>query len=272
LTSCSTIFIKNEPLKALTIQEKVSVGREYSLALKKDGTVWSWGENSSGQLGINNTTDQSTPVQVVGESGVGFLENIIDISAGTDHSIALQDDGTIWVWGENADGQLGNGGTTDKITPIKVTGITNVIEISAGWGYTHIVKSDGSIWSWGSGSSGELGIGTTTQSSIPVQVKGVGGTGFLGNIIDVSTGEQHILALKNDGTVYSWGSGGSGRLGNNASTNRNTPVKVVNETNTGDLLNIQKISAGYNHSMALAQDGSLYVWGNNDAGQLGIGT
>jgi hypothetical protein len=146
------------------------------------------------------------------------------------------------------------------------------VEISAGRGFTHIVTLDGSVWTWGYGGNGELGIGNTSQSLIPVQVKGIGGTGFLGNIIDVTTGEQHVMALKDDGTVYSWGLGTSGRLGINSTTKKNTPVKVVNDTDTGDLLNIQKISAGYNHSMALAQDGSLYVWGNNDAGQLGIGT
>ena len=267
-----TTFINDESVKALTIQEKVSAGKEHSLALKKNGAVWAWGENSDGQLGINNTTDQNIPVQVVGENGIGFLENIIDISAGTDHSIALKDDGTVWIWGANDDGQLGNGTTVDKITPIKVPNLTNVVEISAGWSYTHIVKSDGSVWAWGRGTSGELGIGATIQSLIPIQVVGVGGTGYLGNIVDISTGEQHVLALKNDGTVYSWGMGASGRLGTDATVNSNTPLKVVNETNTGDLLNIQKISAGYNHSMALAQDGSLYVWGNNDIGQLGIGS
>jgi alpha-tubulin suppressor-like RCC1 family protein len=273
LVVSSTIFINNEPIKAIATQEKVSAGSNHSLALKRDGTVWSWGNNINGRLGINNTIHQNVPTQVLGLNGIGFLTDVIDITAGVDHSMALKSDGTVWGWGSNNVGSLGDNTTTDRLTPIQVLSLTNIIKIDAGWDYTLALKADGTVWSWGMGTSGELGDGSSTQSLVPIQVVGPGGIGYLQNVIDISANSTHSMALINNGTVYTWGDDTSGLLGTGvAPLDSFVPVKVVNETNTGDLINIKRVTGGATHSTVLSNDDFFYAWGKNNYGQFGDGT
>ncbi|BAS26954.1 RCC1 repeat-containing protein [Limnochorda pilosa] len=250
----------------------VAAGVFHSLALKSDGTVWAWGYNFYGQLGDGTQTDHSTPVQVKGPGGTGVLIDIIAIAAGGFHSLALRSDGTVWAWGDNSSGQLGDGTTTNSWVPVQVKGaggtgfLTNAAELAGGTSHSLALKSDGTVWAWGSNGAGQLGDGTTTTSGVPVQVKGPGGTGLFTSVAAVASGSFHNLALRNDGSVWAWGSNVYGQLGDGSTANRSTPVQVSGLTDP------VAIAGGTRHSLALKSDGTLWAWGSNDSGQLGDGT
>ncbi len=233
----------------------IAGGAEFSIALKSDGTVWVWGRNNFGQLGDGTTTDSHIPIQVSGLTG------ITNIAGGFYHSLALKNDGTVYSWGLNDNGQLGDGTTTDRLIPVQVSGLTGVTSITGGHEHSLALKSDGTVWAWGDNTYGQLGDGTTTDRHTPVQTSGL--TGIFTNI---SVGEYHSLALKNDGTVFAWGNNGEGELGDGTNTNRTTPVQVPGFSG------ITNIAGGYSHSLALKNDGTVFAWGNNGEGELGDGT
>ncbi|MBK5286220.1 MAG: T9SS type A sorting domain-containing protein, partial [Bacteroidia bacterium] len=141
----------------------ISSGQFHSFALKNDGTVWAWGNNSYGQLGIGTTTGTSIPIQV-------NISNVIKIRAGDRHTLALKNDGTIWTWGSNSQGQLGDGSTTDRIIPGQVNTLTEITEITAGWSHSLVLKNDGTVWAWGFNGQGQLGDGTITDRWFPIEV------------------------------------------------------------------------------------------------------
>ncbi|WP_295612359.1 CARDB domain-containing protein [uncultured Lamprocystis sp.] len=175
------------------------------------------------------------------------------LAVGFDHSLALKPDGSLWAWGDNWYGQLGNATTlTAQITPVQV--LTGVAAVAAGEFCTQAIKTDGSLWAWGSNDFGQLGDGTHAHRSTPVRV--------LTGVAAVAAGDYHSLAIKTDGSLWAWGANG-GQLGDGTSTNRSRPVKVL----TG----VAAVAAGGFHSLALKTDGSLWVWGNNGYGQLGDG-
>src|SRR5207249_1715471 len=135
----------------------------HSLAIKPDGSLWSWGHNNYGQLGNATTLDQWFPEQV------SSLSNVVAAAAGTYHSVAAKSDGTVWAWGYNAHGELGDGTITNRFTPVQVSGLSGVIAIAAGQYFTLALKSDGTVWTWGYNGNGQLGNGSATNSSIPVR-------------------------------------------------------------------------------------------------------
>jgi len=234
--------------------KKVAVGWDHELAIKKDGTVWSWGLNHNGQLGNGTTINQSMPVKVSG------LTDIISVSTGYYFSLALRADGTVWTWGNNGSGQLGDGTVTNRSTPVKVSGITDVIAISGGGNHSLALKTDGTVWAWGSNTSGQLGDGTQTNRSTPVQVSG------FTNAVSISAGEGHSVALRADGTVWAWGNNVGGSLGNGTNDNQSAPVQVVG------LADIDSISTKGGFTFALKKGGTVWAWGNNSGGYLGDGT
>jgi alpha-tubulin suppressor-like RCC1 family protein len=236
--------------------QAVAGGASYSLALRSDGTVWAWGDNDYGQLGNGTTSYPVTysPAQVRG------LTNVRAIAAGGYHALALRSDGTVWAWGSNNHGELGDGTTMDRSTTVQVTGLANVQAIAAGAGHSLALRSDGTVWAWGSNEFGELGDGTTTNRSTPVQVSG------LLSVQAIAAGFDHSLALRSDGTVWAWGSNNYGELGNDSTSNRGTPVQV------SGLQSVQAIAAGSTHSLALRSDGTVWAWGANWSGKLGDGT
>jgi len=238
----------------------LSGSRVHTLALKSDGTVWAWGWNKWGQLGTDTPIDyrRKRPGQVLGLTGVSA------VAAGGDHSLALNNDGMVWVWGYNSSGQLGDGTTTDKSSPVQVPGLTGVSAIAAGDEHSLALKIDGTVWAWGNNEYNQLGDGTTTQRSNPVQVPDLTG------VSAVAAGYRCSLALKSDGTVWAWGWNHCGQLGDGTTTDafrgRSNPVQV-----TG-LTGVTAISTVLYYSLALKSDGTVWAWGNNGNGQLGDGT
>src|SRR6185369_13551775 len=236
----------------------IAAGSAHTIALKNDGTVWAWGENSKGELGDGTTSgnpiDRTTPEQVVG------LNHIINISAGFLYTLALKDDGTVWAWGANWYGQLGNGTNINQYTtsPNMVIGLTGVTAIAAGYAHAVALKNDGTVWAWGLNSFSPDALGDGT----PVQVTGLTG-------VTAVAAHRHNVALKDDGTVWTWGSNEYGELGlgdSGWSTSRTTPNQVPN------LTGFVAIAAGTLFTVALKDDSTVWAWGYNGAGQLGDGT
>jgi alpha-tubulin suppressor-like RCC1 family protein len=240
----------------------VAAGETQRLALKSDGTVWAWGANSEGELGNNSTTDSSVPVQVVSPGGKGTLSGIIAIAAdGFFGSVALKSDGTVWAWGFNNAGQLGDNSTATSLVPVQVVGpggqgtLTGITAIAAGGQQVLALKSNGSVWAWGDNQSGELGNGAGNSgvtSSTPVQVVGSAASGTLSGVSEISAGNDYSLALKSDGSVWSWGGNRDGELGIGTFTGpatcgtfacSTTPVQV-GQGGTGALSGVTQIAAG----------------------------
>jgi len=235
----------------------VAAGRLHSLAVKSDGTVWAWGRNSSGQLGNTTITSlSSVPVQVSGLNGV------ISVGAGSLHSLAVKSDGTVWAWGSNSSGELGNNTVINSLIPVQVSGLTGITAVSAGEAHSLAVKSDGTVWAWGSNGSGRLGNGAISITSrIPVQVFGTTG------VRAAAAGEEHSIGVKSDGTVWAWGSNGSGQLGIGSTiADSRIPIQVLG------LTSVTAIAAGDKHSLAVKSDGTVWAWGYNQYGQLGDNT
>jgi alpha-tubulin suppressor-like RCC1 family protein len=370
--------------EALARVKTIAAGAEHTIALTEDGQVLAWGANWAGQLGDGATVLQSTPVPVRGPDGPGRLEGIVAIAAGTEHSVALRDDGTVWAWGGNRYGQLGDGTTEERNRPVQVRGkageghlegvtaiaagvghtvalkdagtvwvlgrsdlhewdesncfprqvktrageyLTDITAIAAGEEHTVALREDGTVWAWGINWEGTLGDGTQTRTSdavqaqiagcraiaaggratfalredetigfvmvwawgdnyagqlgegrtaphkiTPVQVKGEEGDGVLTEVRALAAGMGHTAALKKDGTVWAWGSGTRGRIGDGDTAARYTPVQVKGTGGEGFLAGVTALAAGEGHTVGLTGDGTLVAWGVNSSGQLGDGT
>ncbi|MGH2895149.1 MAG: RHS repeat-associated core domain-containing protein, partial [Solirubrobacteraceae bacterium] len=242
---------------------QIAGGDDFVCALLSNGTVECWGSNLYGQLGNASVTGScqgqfnvcsSSPVQVSGVSGATA------IAAGASHSLAIKAGATVWAWGLNSSGQLGNNSTTTAKTPVQVSGLSGAIAIAGGASHSLALKSDGTVWAWGLNSSGQLGNNSTTTSKIPVQVKNLTG------VIAIAAGANDSLALKSDGTVWAWGLNSSGQLGNGTTTTSKIPVQVKN------LTGIAAIGSGASHSLYAPTTGAPSAVGLNSSGQLGNGT
>lgn len=257
-----------DSLGFLTDVHTITTGWASAFALKSDGTAWTWGAYPNSET---TALPYHAPIQIPGPGGVGALDNLISVTGGWFSSIGLKSDGTVWTWGLNRYGQLGDGTTTWQMYPAQVAGIGSVIAVSAGMYFNAVLTSDGTVWTWGDNQYGQLGDGTTTQRHNPIQVTGAGGTGFLTDVIAISSGGWHILALKSDGTLWAWGLNSRGQLGNGTQTNSSTPVLVVGPDGLTPLTDIVAIEGGGNFSLALKSDGTIWGWGSHGSGQLGVG-
>ena len=213
------------------------------------------GETEYGQLHQDSELTRYSDISL---ETSGFVTEPM-VSSSWAHTVALRNDGTVWAWGQNFSGGLGDGTTTDRHTPVQVQNLNNIVSISAGESNTVALRNDGTVWAWGWNSWGGLGDGTTTNRHTPVQVQN------LNNIVSISAGGGHTVALRNDGTVWAWGRNVNGQLGDGTFTERHTPVQVQN------LSNIVSISATSERTVALRNDGTVWAWGMIVNGQLGDG-
>ncbi len=236
--------------------KQVARGENHTAAIKTDGTLWAWGKNGNGTVGDGTISHRSSPVTTAG-GGTNWKQ----VEAGSNHTAAIKTDGTLWTWGSNIVGALGNGTTTARSSPgTTAGGGTNWKQVATGYYSSMAIKTDGTLWTWGNNDSGQLGDGTTTSRSSPGTTAG-GGT----NWKQVEAGEfNHTVAIKTDGTLWGWGLNGSGQLGDGATSNRSSPVTVA-----GGGTNWKQVAAGSIYTAAIKTDGTLWTWGYNQYGQLG---
>ena len=247
------IISRSSPVQvgALTNWSDIKGGNVHTIAIKKDGTLWTLGGNGYGQLGQNTAgVSRSSPVQV------GALTTWSKISSGNLHSLATKIDGTLWLWGNNNYGQLGQNNRNDLSSPTQVGAGTTWSDIAGCQNLTIATKTDGTLWLWGFNAYGQLGQNNRTNRSSPVQV------GSLTTWSKVA-GSFHTLSIKTDGTLWSWGRNTVGQLGQNDVDARSSPVQV------GALTTWLSIKTGDYHTLATRTDGSLWSWGKNNGGQLG---
>ena len=209
----------------------------HTAAIRANGQAWAWGSNSNGRLGDGTTSDRSSPVSVVG----GFTD-WVQISVGGAHTAAIRANGQAWAWGLGTYGRLGDGTTTSRLSPVSVVGgFTDWVQISAGDKHTAAIRANGQAWAWGNNGFGRLGDGTTSNRSSPVSVVG----GFT-DWVQVGVGDFHTAAIRANGQAWAWGSNSNGRLGDNTTDNRSSPVSVV-----GGFTDWVQISVGGAHAAAI---------------------
>ena len=261
--SLSLVTVTPPALAYVDTFTAVSAGGFHSLAVKADGSLWTWGQNYYGQLGTGaRSTSQSASTPIPEQ----IMQGVVSVSAGQYHSLALKEDGSLWAWGKNHFGEIGDGTYTgvqpgtnsyannDRLTPVKI--MDNVVFISAGDDHSMAIKRDGSLWAWGRNTDGQLGDGTIVNRPAPVRI--------MDDVTSVSAGSNHTMAVKTEGSLWVWGSNLRGQLGNGTTTTRLSPVRILN--------GVASVSAGRHHSMFIKVDGSLWAMGWNNNGQLGDGT
>jgi len=287
-----TLVTKTSPVQvtSLTGVKAIAAGGKHTLVIASDDTVRAWGYNASGQLGDGTLTTRSSPVQVLTSVGGPALTGVTAIAAGGDFSLALKSDGTVWAWGNNGKGQLGNNTFVTSKVPDQVVmlnpsdasktlPLTGITAIAAGGSHALALKDDGTVYAWGYNEFGQLGDGTITSSSTAVAVVGTGPVtkDAPDNKIAtaISAGLDHSLAII-DGTVKSWGYNYYGQLGNGAELASYLPVKtlqtVLRDQDGLPLSNIVEIIAAGHHCIARDLAGTIWTWGRNTHGELGDGT
>ncbi|MDB6155312.1 MAG: Repeat family protein, partial [Chthoniobacteraceae bacterium] len=245
-------------VEQLTDIVAVAAGDTHNLALDASGRVWTWGDNTYGQLGNGSVGGLSNlPVLIPG------LANVVAIASGAKHSLALTMDGSVYAWGVNADGQLGTGSINTESKPALVawqgasSGMPRMTRIAAGAEHSMALGSDGSLWLWGSNIYGQLGTGNSIGITSPYKA-----TAIPAQIVEIAAGGKHSLALAADGTVFSWGWDVSGQLGDDPlCVQKLSPVPV------SGLTGVSSISAGALHNLAIV-NGELWTWGDNGSGQM----
>ena len=237
---------------SLNSWRQISTKGGFWLALKNDSTVWGCGINYGGQLGNGTTgTQYSSPIQV------GSSANWKAVAAGSQSTLLLSNNGSLWGCGYNTYGTLGLGTTVGASSPVQIGSLTTWNYVSVGNLHTAAIKTDGTLWMWGYNVEGELAQNNTTGTSSPVQV------GTQTNWKQVACGNSHVLAIKTDGTLWSWGLNTSGQLGNGSVSSYSSPIQV------GSLNNWKYVSTAGNASGAIKTDGTLWMWGQNTNGNLG---
>ena len=235
----------------------VSAGENSSLAMNRSGTLYAWGANWGGQLGNGTANDTNVPVAVN-----GMLNNVRIARMGGGHALAVKTDGTVWTWGFNDSGQLGNGSYdyNEHFTPTVVSNLSSIVDAVAGSAHNLVLDTNGVVWGWGWNRSGQVGVPLDFDyEMVPVTV--------MTGVRAIACGQKHSFAIKTNGTVWAWGNDVRGTLGiGPTGTVNDTPTQVLNLPT-----NIVALAAGSFHSMALDSEGNVWTWGFNSGGQLGIG-
>lgn len=253
----------SSPASTATSWKQVDVGGSHSCAIRTDKTLWCWGYNSDGELGIGDTVARSSPTQVGADTGW------LSVTVGNLHTCAIRrgsyvrsakGSGTLWCWGANAEGQLGVGDTAQRNVPVRVGSTADWASASAGGAHSCAVRTDNSLWCWGSNDSGQLGLGDLVERLTPTRV----GTASWSA---VSTGLAHTCGIETatPGSLWCWGDNHYGQLGVGDTTNRVTPAQVTHDFSWTFLAD------GGSHTCAIDTQGSLWCWGYNLHGQLGVG-
>lgn len=244
--------------------EKISAGGfgyeiSTSYAIKTDGTLWGWGANNNGQLGLGDTNDRNVPVQVGSDTNWSKING----NSGN-HCLSIKTDGTLWSCGYNHDGQLGLGDTNDRNVPVQVGSDTDWDKINLGGVFSIAIKTDGTLWSCGDNIYGQLGLGDAGAGTERLTLTQVSSGG---DWEDISTGQSFCIAIKTDGTLWVWGRNynGSLGLGESDTDHRYEPVQLGSDNNWS------KVACGEYHTLAIKTDGTLWGWGYNSDWQLGLG-
>ena len=258
-----SITINLEP-----VWSAIEAGYVHTLARSTDGTLWSWGYNPFGELGLGDYASRDAPALIVVDFDNNVFADIVQMSAGggnlntvnQGHTLALKSDGTIWSWGRNYYGQLGLGDFLDAIAPLRIGQDSDWSGVIAGGWYSIALKTNNTLWAWGDNNFGQLGLGNSGDTiNVPNPV------GTTSDWSQVAAGENHTIALKTNGTIWAWGYNGQGRLGLGDNTDRNTPGQIGTDSDWSG------ITAGRRHSIALKTNNTLWAWGYNSYGQLGLG-
>lgn len=252
--------------------KQISCGLYFMAAIKNNGSLWTWGSNTAGQLGNNRSASKNGGIYE--ESKPFPIQTVCktfdwkQVSCGWELIAAIKNNGTLWTWGSNFFGGLGNNKYTtsvvpnDKSSPIQtIAGGTNWKQVSCGFHFSAAIKTDGTLWLWGRNYSGQLGDNTTIDRSSPVQTI-AGGTDWK----YVSTGNWHTAAIKNDGSIWCWGHNEHGELGDNTNVDKSSPVQTISFG-----AKWKEVSCGYHHTVGIKENNTLWGWGRNSEGQLGLG-
>jgi alpha-tubulin suppressor-like RCC1 family protein len=231
---------------------RISGGKNFSLALDKNGRAWGWGYNTSGQVGDNSTTSRLTPVSVL-----GAVKTFCYIHVGEDYSLSIDKNGRAWAWGRNGYGTLGDNSITNRLTPVSIAGaVKTFCKISGAFFHSLAIDKNGRAWGWGYSFYGVVGNGSEFTSILtPVSV-----TGAVKTFCQISAGTFHSLSIDKNGRAWGWGYNGYGQLGNDLVTQSLTPVSVL-----GGVKTFCQISAGRRHSLAIDKNGRAWGWGYNNA-------
>lgn len=234
----------------------IAAGSAHTTSVRNDGTVWSWGVGSQGQLGDGTSGTALNPVRALTPLQVPGIDGVDSVEDANGFVLALKSNGTVWGWGINSNAQLGDGTSVSPRTrPVQTAGLTNVKGITAGDFFGAAVKTDGTVWIWGA----PVLTGGFNLIATPIRLSGID------NVTAIAGGSRHLLMLKSDKTIWAIGTNQMGQLGNGNTTNSTTPVQVVG------LSNVARIAAGEEFSLALKEDGTIWAWGLNFNGQLGPG-
>ncbi len=248
----------------------IAAGGRHTAVLLNNGTLVTWGANRAGQLGNSGTIDSSVPITVLERAGRPF-ENVVSVAAGDLHTVASREDGTVWAWGANRQGQLGNYTTANQASPVQVgmldaqgNQLTDVVAIAAGGNHSVALRRDGTVYTWGSNVSGQLGDGSKTSRTFPAVVLEATGVP-LQDIVSITAGKNFTVAVKQDGRVLAWGDNTLNQLGTHK-RDSSYPRYVLNNSRE-PLTNVVSVSAGENHIEAVTRSGRVLSWG----GRVGYG-
>jgi alpha-tubulin suppressor-like RCC1 family protein len=253
------VSVQRSPLQEITASttwSTTTAGTSFGCATRTNGTLWCWGLNTNGQVGIGNVVSpQYGPVQV------GTNTSWTTVSALNAHACAIRTDGTLFCWGLNTNGQLGLGNTTQQTSPVQVGAVNTWSQVTTGESYTCATRTNGTLWCWGLNTNGQLGIGNASQQTSPVQV------GTATNWKAVDAAYDHTCATRTDGTLFCWGINTNGQVGIGSLVSPQlSPVQVGTNSTWNN------VTTGGVHSCATRTNGTLFCWGSNASGEIGIGS